>query len=67
MIKIFFYIKTEKMRVNGLCPIIARVVLGQKTTTISTGKLISPERWQATERLRKLLTVNSEKVIKESY
>ena len=66
MIKIFFYIKTEKMRVNGMCPIIARVVLGQKTTTISTGKLISPERWQVTERLRKLLTVNSEKVLKES-
>jgi integrase len=66
MIKIFFYIKTGKMRVNGLCPIIARVVVGQKTTTISTGKLILPERWQATERLRKLLTVDSEKVLKES-
>ena len=48
MLKIFFYIKTEKVKQNGESPIYAKVVLGNQKITISTGKYISLERWTFT-------------------
>jgi site-specific recombinase XerD len=66
MLKIIFYIKSDKVNVAGQSPIYAKIKLNQETTTISTGKSISAERWKATNNLRNLLRQDREKVIKES-
>lgn len=66
MLKIIFFIKSGKINLNGECPIFAKINLGTKTTTMSTGKSINPDRWLASNRLRSLLRDNREKVIKES-
>jgi len=66
MLKIIFYLKSEKQNQIGESPIYAKITLGTKTTTISTGKSITPERWVSTNRLRDLLRNNREKVIKET-
>ncbi len=66
MLKIIFYLKSKKQNQIGESPIYAKITLGTKTTTISTGKSITPERWVSTNRLRDLLRNNREKVIKET-
>ena len=66
MLKIFFYIKTGKVRQNGESPIYAKIVLGNQKITISTGKYISMERWTFTNKLRNILKLDKEKVLKKS-
>ena len=66
MLKIFFYIKTGKVRQNGESPIYAKIVLGNQKITISTGKYISMERWTFTNKLRNVLKLDKEKVLKKS-
>jgi integrase len=65
MLKIIYYLKSEKENHYGECPIYAKINIGKKATTISTGKTIKQERWIETNRLRSLLRNNREKVIKE--
>jgi integrase len=65
MVKTFIYIKKDKARSNGDCPIYIKVVFNQKSTTVSTGKYISEERWKQTDNLRKLLRQDKEKTLKE--
>jgi hypothetical protein len=65
MLKIIYYLKSEKENQYGECPIYAKINIGKKATTISTGKTIKQERWIETNRLRSLLRNNREKVIKE--
>jgi hypothetical protein len=55
MLKVIFYIKTEKANANGLSPIFAKISFKQKSITMSTGKLISKERWLFTKNLRSVL------------
>jgi hypothetical protein len=38
MLKVIFYIKTEKANANGLSPIFAKISFKQKSITMSTGK-----------------------------
>jgi integrase len=66
MLKVIFYIKTEKANENGLSPIIAKISFKQKSITMSTGKLIAKDRWQFTNNLRSVLKLEKEKVIKQS-
>lgn len=66
MLKIIFYIKSEKINLNGESPIFAKITLGNQRTTMSTGKAISAERWNATQRLRAILKLEKEKVLKKS-
>lgn len=66
MLKIFFYIRAEKVKSNGEAPIYAKVTLGNQNITISTGKCISPERWMFTNKLRNILKLEQEKVLKKS-
>jgi len=61
MIKTFFYLKTDKQNNEGESPIYAKIELQGKTTTLSTGKLISKERWVFTNKLRNKLRLNTEK------
>lgn len=66
MLKIIFFIKSGKTNLNGESPIFARLTLGKEITTISTGKTITAERWIATQRLRAILKLEKEKVLKKS-
>lgn len=66
MLKVIFYIKTEKANENGQSPIIAKISFKQKSITMSTGKSISKERWQFTNNLRSVLKLEKEKIIKQS-
>lgn len=66
MLKVIFYIKTEKANANGLSPIFAKISFQQKSITMSTGKLISKERWLFTKKLRSVLKMEKEKVIKQA-
>ena len=66
MLKVIFYIKTEKANANGLSPIFAKISFQQKSITMSTGKLISKERWLFTKNLRSVLKMEKEKVIKQA-
>lgn len=64
MIKTFFYLKSDKQNNEGESPIYAKIKLQGKTTTLSTGKFISKERWVFTNKLKNTLRLNTEKNIK---
>lgn len=66
MLKVIFYIKSDKTGKDGLSPIFARISLRDKFITMATGKWISKERWQFTNNLRNVLKMDKEKVIKEA-
>ena len=65
MLKTNFYIKADKAKLNGECPIYAKVNYNRKTITLSTGRYINPDRWKFTDNLRKTVKIQNEKVIKE--
>ncbi|MDR6968201.1 hypothetical protein J2X31_002216 [Flavobacterium arsenatis] len=58
--------QARKGKKKGLCPIFAKLSLGNKSTTITTGKLISKERWNSTSNLKGTLRLESEKIVQES-
>lgn len=66
MLKIIYFIKTEKSNTNGECPIYAKITYQGKSITMSTGKSISKERWDFTSHLRGSLKIQKEKAIKAS-
>lgn len=66
MLKIFFYLKTEKAKQNGDAPIYAKIMLDKQKMSMSTGKYISLERWTFTNKLRNVLKLEQEKVLKKS-
>ncbi len=59
------YIKKDKVKSNGNCPIYIKVIFNRKSITISTGKSITEERWRETDNLRRLLRQDKERVLKE--
>ena len=65
MLKVIFYIKTQKANKNGEAPIFARINYKTKEVAVSTGKSISPERWNQTNKLRNVLKLEKEKVIRQ--
>jgi hypothetical protein len=64
MLKVIFYLKSEKADKNGEFSIFARITFNQKRISLSTGKTISKERWDYTNKLRILLRTEKEKVLK---
>jgi len=65
MVKTMIYIKKDKVKSNGSCPIYIKVIFNRKSFTISTGKSISEDRWKETDNLRRLLRQDKERVLKE--
>ena len=65
MVRTMFYIKKDKVKSNGECPIYIKILFKNQSITISTGKYISEERWTQTDNLRRVLRQDKEKVIKE--
>lgn len=66
MIKIIFYIKTDKVKLIGESPIFAKISLEDKSITVSSGKSISLERWTQTNKLNNSLKLEKEKMIRIS-
>ncbi len=66
MLKIIYFIKSEKSNSNDECPIYAKISYHGKSITMSTGKYITKERWNFTNHLRNTLKIQKEKVIKAS-
>ena len=66
MIKVLFFIKNSKVKLTGESPIYAKLSLENVTTVVSTGKNISLERWENTNKLRVNLRFEKEKVLKQS-
>lgn len=68
MLKFQFFIRAEKAKVNGECPIFVKIYLDRKKSfSLSVGKSISKERWEKTQRLRSAHLNPREKVIKEYF
>lgn len=65
MLKINFYIKADKAKTTGECPIYAKVTFNNKSTTLSTGRYILPERWKFSDNMRRPVKIQKEKVIQE--
>jgi hypothetical protein len=66
MVKTMIYIKKDKAKLNGVCPIYIKIYLNKKTSTFSTGKYISEKRWKETNNLRQPLRNEREKMIKDN-
>jgi integrase len=64
MLKVIFYLKSEKADKNGEYSIFARITYKTNRISLSTGKTISKERWIYTNNLRNLLRLEKEKVLK---
>lgn len=64
MLKVIFYLKSEKADKNGECSIFARITYKTNRVSLSTGKTISKERWIYTNNLRNLLRLEKEKILK---
>ncbi len=65
MVKTMIYIKKDKAKQNGDCPLYIKVIFNRKSITLATGKYISEERWKLTDNLRRVLRLDKEKVLKE--
>ncbi|MBR9846055.1 MAG: site-specific integrase, partial [Algicola sp.] len=66
MLQIIYFIKTQKVKKNGQCPIYAQVKYHNQVITMSTRQSISEEKWDITNKLRKSLKQEKEKIIKTS-
>jgi site-specific recombinase XerD len=66
MLKVIFYIKSQKSNKNGEAPIFARVSYKTDETAMSTGKSIRLDRWEETNKLRNVLKLEKEKIIKQA-
>ncbi|MEY2670732.1 MAG: Tyrosine recombinase XerC [Bacteroidota bacterium] len=65
MLKINFYIKADKAKATGECPIYSKVTFNNKSTTLSTGRCILPERWKFSDNMRRPVKIQKEKVVQE--
>lgn len=65
MVKTIVYIKKDKAKQNGDCPLYLKVTYNRKSITLATSKYISEERWKQTDNLRRVLRQDKEKVLKE--
>lgn len=66
MLKIIYFIKAEKAKKNGACPIYAKISFQNQKISMSTRQYISAERWSFTNKLRNPLKLEKEKIIKSS-
>lgn len=67
MLKVLFYQKSDRVYKNGESPIYARLSYNEKQILISTGQVISKERWVSTNNLRNTLKIEKEIVIKNLF
>ena len=61
MIKQNFYLKSDKINTIGEYPIFLKLSYKGNSTTLSTGKWITKERWKSTNRLKNALRIDKER------
>ena len=61
MIKQNFYLKSDKINTIGEYPIFLKLSYKGNSTTLSTGKWITKERWKSTNKLKNPLRIDKEK------
>jgi hypothetical protein len=66
ILKIYFYLKSEKVNRKGESPVYARLWQEQNSITIATGQYISKERWDFTDKLSTALRIGKEKELRKS-
>jgi hypothetical protein len=66
MLKVYFHLKSAKNTQRKDSLICARLSYQQQTASISTGQYISKERWNSTNKLRNVLKLEKEKIIRNS-
>lgn len=66
MIKIMYFLRHAKKRVNGEIPIYVKVELETGSFTLSTGKSVQNEIWEQTHHLRVQVRNPKDKVTKEA-
>ncbi|SHM88490.1 site-specific integrase [Flavobacterium saccharophilum] len=66
MLKVYFHLKFTKNPQRKESQICARLTYQQQTASISTGQYISKERWDLTNKLRNVLKLEKEKIIRTS-
>ena len=59
MVKTMIYIKKDKAKLNGDCPLYIKVIFNRQSITLATGKYISEERWKQTDKTKKKFSKNS--------
>lgn len=64
--KVIFYLRVEKSKVNGETPIYVRVILPSGSFTLSTGKSVNAQVWEQTYHLRVNVRSPKDKVTKEA-
>lgn len=67
MLKIFFYHKSEKLNWKNESPIYVRLWHNHNSITITTGKYITKERWEFTNKLRNVLKLEREQILRKAY
>ena len=66
MIKIMYFLRHAKKRVNGEIPIYVKVELETGSFTLSTGKSVQNEVWEQTNHLRIQVRTPRDKATKEA-
>ena len=61
MIKQNFYLKSDKQNEDLSYPIYLKITHKGKSVTLSTGKSLTKERWNNTNKLRNPLKIDKEK------
>ncbi|MEO8255272.1 MAG: phage integrase SAM-like domain-containing protein, partial [Flavobacterium sp.] len=65
-VKNLFFLKSEKLNWKNESPIYVRIWFNQNSITISSGKYITKERWSFTNKLKNVLKLEREKMIRSS-
>ncbi|UPZ17811.1 Arm DNA-binding domain-containing protein [Flavobacterium humidisoli] len=66
MLKIYFFLKLGKLNWKNESPVYVRLWHEHDSITISTGHYITKERWDFTNKLRRVLRLEEEKTLRRS-
>ncbi|MCR4030699.1 MULTISPECIES: site-specific integrase [Flavobacterium] len=66
MLKIYFFLKPGKLNWKNESPVYVRLWHGHDSITMATGHYITKERWDFTNKLRRVLRMETEKTLRRS-
>ncbi|WP_264536656.1 phage integrase SAM-like domain-containing protein [Flavobacterium sp. N1736] len=66
MLKIYFFLKPGKLNWRDESPIYARLWYYENSITMTTGQYITKERWNFTNKLRRVLRMEKEKTLRKT-
>ena len=66
MLRIYFFLKPGKLNWKNESPVYVRIWHDQDYITMATGLYITKERWDFTNKLRMVLRMKKEKILRDS-